>query len=328
MANNKLLITADDYGIFDPIDNGILEVADKIDCIDILVTHHTLEKRVKKLFKLFGDRIEKGELRLGLHLNLTCGSPQYTADKAYIRKIAKTRDSGRLEFRRNSAVTFIPYLDNLLRRCKTGLEKEIEAQYETFKRVTGREPYHVSSHEGVYSGHEKLYQLCASFCKRKGIPMRSPTLSNYITDDNFESWRVDHQQLLPPKLLNWMVLVDNGVQVRRWILRKAEGEYIEDLKKGETYGHDFFVEHFFKLGSYDRLVKLMKRVSETDMGTSKSFEMVVHPVKYKKEVELENVPKGINPKPLKVRVKEMEALQYADVKYLRDLYQLGDFPKG
>ena len=58
MANNKLLITADDYGIFDPIDNGILEVADKIDCIDILVTHHTLEKRVKKLFKLFGDRIE------------------------------------------------------------------------------------------------------------------------------------------------------------------------------------------------------------------------------------------------------------------------------
>lgn len=325
MANNKLLITADDYGIFDPIDKGILHVADKIDCIDILVTHHTLEKRIKKLFKQQRERIENNELKLGLHLNLTCGSPQYTGDSRYVRKIAKTGKSGRLEFRRNSAVTFIPYLDNLLRRCEEGMRREIEEQYNTFVRVTGREPYHISSHEGVYSGHPRLYQMLADFCRDRNIPMRSPTLSNYINEEGFDAWRNDEQKLLPPILLKLMAGVDNGIQVRRWMLKNAEIKYKNDRDNGETYGHDHFVEHFFKLGSYSRLVQLMKRISETKAGEGRSFEMVVHPVKYEREVELENVPKGINPKPLKVRTKETKALAFADMPHLRSLYKLDAF---
>ena len=47
----KLLITADDFGVHDSIDKGIIACIDRIDCIDVIVTHHTSEDRIKKLLK-------------------------------------------------------------------------------------------------------------------------------------------------------------------------------------------------------------------------------------------------------------------------------------
>lgn len=325
---HQLLITADDYGIFDPIDNGIERCIDKLDCIDILVTHHSAERRIKGLIRRHRARIESGDLKLGLHLNLTCGGPQYTGCKRYLRKISKVPKSGIREFRRNSVQTFIPYLNNLLRKVPDGLEAEIEAQYQTFKRITGREPFHVSSHEGVYSGHKDMYAMLKKFCVRRNIPMRCPTLINFITKDGFGPWRENEQLMLTDASIKLLALFEEGREVRRWILKSGENIFGDDLSTGTVISNNYFVEHFFKQGSYDHLVELMERMSDTPSDNPLSFEMVVHPVQIRKHSDYKNIPKGINKKEkvLNARTKETEALYFADLDHLRMRFDLGTNP--
>lgn len=315
MALRKLLITADDFGVCDPIDRGIERCIDRIHCVDMLVTHQSSKERISTFVKKYQDRIQKGHLKIGLHLTLTCGAPLNTTDRVYYRKMTQNPILGKPRFKRDSAATFIAYLNNIIndQNCINGLENEIVAQYEAFKSYTGMEPYHISSHEGVYSGHPRTYRMLREFCSSRDIAMRCPTFINFTKTEGYDYWIENDQKMLPPWKLDALKVFDEGRVISRWMQSGLEPEFNNDIAEGKFRSTDHFVEHFFQQGSSPHLKELLNQIAKTPTESERTFEMVVHPVSYKNQREIKRIPRGIKKSIMDLRVREAQALNHIDV---------------
>lgn len=322
----KLLITADDYGVHPVINQGIEKCIDAgvIDCVDVIVTHHQSRKYIRRLLKKYKAKFKSGELRLGLHLTLTCGSPQYRGDRKYLRAISMVRRGDvikRREFRFNSGRQFIPKFDNLLRQHKTSLEKEIYAQYDTFLKITNEvihdlKPYHVSSHLGVYTMNDIFYQMLKKFCVAKEVDMRCPTLISLNNQASMKVWKENpEQQMFKLSLLSWAWAMDNGLKLKNWMTKDLKNTFDADTKQGAILSTDFFVEHFFKQGSEKLMKTILSRLKDDHF-----YELVVHPVWFTNRHQYRNLPRGIKKKGFAQRRSECFALVKMDLPALLKQY--------
>lgn len=318
--NKKLIITADDYGVWSNIDRGIRKCATIgiIDNIDIMVTQGDYSKTsVKKLMSLNNMKIKRGELTLGLHLSLSCGIPQYIGDADYLKAATrrakiKVTNTYRYEFLYPGGVKMIEKIADLVKNHKEALKLEMIAQYERFKEITGMEPSQISSHMGVYNANKEIYDVLNEFCQSKNIPMRCPTLISM--ESGLESkWTKPKQKLLPEDLIIFLTGME-GKAILNWIRTGQRTAYDEDRNKG-LIGRDYFIEHFFKNGSIENLNKIIKNVQNTG---DYSYEMVVHPVA---SPSINGIPTGVTKLGFSKRYDEYLTLLTDEAREIVNSYQ-------
>jgi len=302
----SLLITADDYGVHDTIDDGIIRCLHNIDCIDIIVTHDSSKRRIQNLITEHGGKIKNGEIKLGLHLNLNVGKPLYRdpnseVGKKYLRIIAKAQgrmsDEGS-EFKHKHVTGIMLNIKRIILH-KEALKEEIRCQFNAFKEYTGgMVPAHVSSHSGVFSGHPKMYELLKEVClELDNLPIRCPSLIAYdlYRDDynDLERWSKYKQYLLTESQLNQMKFIPGGSMVRQWMLNGQRVQFDVDLKNKEVVSTEFFVPHFYLQGESTHFNKIIKLIKDNDHPREHSYEMVVHPLHFDRKTEYANMPRGI-----------------------------------
>jgi len=283
----KIQITADDFGVHKTIDNGIKDcvAVGMVDCVAMIVTHHSASRRIRSFIKEFEPQIESGDVALGLHLSLSCGSPQYTKDYQYLKAISKRQKfNGRRIFKHKGALGLITNMDKLLKHHEDALEQEMIEQYNRFVKITGLEPKHLSSHLGIYNGNQKLYNMYSRFCKEKGMQMRCPTFICF--EHGKHMWRSDpDQKMLPAGLLKH--LGSDFKSILKWIKKKVGPQFRDDVKDG-LLSTDYFIEHFYKQGSLRNFQKIIDKLEDDEV-----YEMVVHPVKFQYDYEYKSLPPGI-----------------------------------
>ena len=340
----KLLIIADDYGAHNIIDNGIHECIKNgvIDGTDAFVTHESSEERLKFLAEEFKDKIASGEFVVGLHLNLNVGGPinvenpynettekeKYKKFKKYLKLITKDNPTNPQAplFKFGGAFGLV----NNLRKLETDylefIEAEMIAQFNEFKRIVGRYPSHVSSHNGIFQATEKIYRFMSQFCKENHIPMRCPTLM--IFDKDFgDTWKDNPVQDLYPK---WLISslatipveigVLNGAEISHiWTKFQLKDVFLKDVNEG-LISTNYCVEHFFRNGSAPHPENIIKKISLNP--NDKTYELIVHPVKYYSLNERNTLPPGIENSAAKIkdRFVERETLVAGQVKGFMDKY--------
>lgn len=149
----KLIITADDFGMCQSVNNAIIK------CIESGVVLST-NVMVNMEFADQAAQIRKKfpNLSVGLHLNFTVGKPILQKEKVK----TLVNDNGVFhtykEFRR---------LYHLKRISNSEIIAEIKAQYDRFSKICGK-PDYWNTHENVHVAFY-LYQLFADTCKSLNI---------------------------------------------------------------------------------------------------------------------------------------------------------------
>jgi predicted glycoside hydrolase/deacetylase ChbG (UPF0249 family) len=346
MATKKLLIIADDYGAHNIIDNGIHQCIKNgvIDGTDVFVTHESSEERLKFLIDAYKDKIASGEFIVGLHLNLNVGGPiiaqnpynqstekeKHKQFKKYLRLITKDNPTNPHAplFKFSRAIGLV----NNLRKLETDylefIEAEMIAQFNEFKRIVGRYPGHVSSHNGIFQATEKIYRFMSKFCKENQIRMRCPTLMIFEKDFG-DTWKDNPVQDLYPKwLISGLATVPieigalNGAEISHiWTKFQLKEVFVQDVNEGLT-STNYCVEHFFRNGAAPHPENIIKKISLDPFD--KTYELIVHPVKYYSLNERNTLPAGIENSAAKIKDRDVErdTLVSGMVKEFMDKYTI------
>lgn len=141
-----IILTADDFGACDFIDNGIYDGIrhEKINTVSAFVTHEDSVSRIENLIKL---REEGFSFKIGLHFSLTSGISLLQKESSLTSKSEKER------FFFQEAKNY-PF-----KRIKTDdFQQELFAQLKQLDEVLGDENIdHISCHHGVINFDAKLY---------------------------------------------------------------------------------------------------------------------------------------------------------------------------
>lgn len=136
--NNPILINADDFGLINEVNRAIVELlrSGRIQRTTLMVNMPAAKEACK-------TAMENGLLsQVGLHINLTEGNPltedikntRFCQYGAFCREVVET--GTRLHISSSE---------------KRAVRKEVQAQFEKFKELTGHYPKHVDSHRHVHN---------------------------------------------------------------------------------------------------------------------------------------------------------------------------------
>lgn len=182
----QVIITADDYGICEPVNEGIRLAADHggISNISVLTNFEKSIDDLKELSDLYP------QLGIGVHLNLNTGRP--LSDPERIPTLVG-RDG---EF--HSIEDFVMRLKGISRE---EIRTEIRAQVETLLS-SGIRPDHVSSHFGIFSLYPPYFQMCNELAREYRVPVRSPIAASMKFPDAYRNSSTQRQaRRLARKLL-------------------------------------------------------------------------------------------------------------------------------
>lgn len=153
-----LIITADDYGMVDSVNQAIDT------CIAAGVVHSTCV--MTNMPAVEPARTLRGRfphVSVGLHWNLTQGCPILPADQVPSLVDARGRLMGLRELRRRTMVSQVSMAE---------VRAELCAQHRRFEELAGR-PDYWNSHEGFHVA-PRLFRFCVELALELGIPaMRS-----------------------------------------------------------------------------------------------------------------------------------------------------------
>jgi len=168
MANKRIILTADDYGACNFIDDAIIKaiLERKINSVAVFVTFPDSETRVKRLFALQKEEAAKGNrFGIGLHFSLTAGW-------------AVTRRPTTLSYPNGNDGLFrdaYNYPFNFVSRLE--MQEELGAQINLLRQWLGGSLDaidHVSNHHGVTYIDSDMFRSYAQVVDSHKIPMRSP----------------------------------------------------------------------------------------------------------------------------------------------------------
>lgn len=261
----KLIITADDYGVYRSIDEGIMEAVKqgKVNSVACLVNHSGSIASIKNLYNEYGDRID-----IGCHLTITSGKPiTDNLGDEFLYK-GNFRPFGELDI---DAIEAKPQ----------ELKRELTAQVQTLLD-NGIPIKHLSCHHNSLTTTRPLFEVYRQVAEQFGIPMRSVNIIPTKKDSHF-------------RLALKLMLYDNVParklrEMRRFgkrIYSICQKEYNQLRMPGvlETrhYGPLPFVE-VWEAGSARRVArkhrdisKFIKELSGFDCNVG---EMVVHLINY------------------------------------------------
>lgn len=170
---NKVIITADDYGVCNRIDHAIIVALRKraITTVSAVVTHKTSIQRLERLFQLKKDMAKIGfDFGIGLHFCITSGKAIYKGSNASPSSLIdpEATDENKGEFHEIQGFPFS--------KIRTAdLTIELLEQFRLIEGVIGLENIdHLANHHGVVYFEKKMFEAYAEVAASKNVPVRSP----------------------------------------------------------------------------------------------------------------------------------------------------------
>jgi predicted glycoside hydrolase/deacetylase ChbG (UPF0249 family) len=135
-----LIVNADDFGLSDGVNQGILEAAERgiVTSTSLMVRQEAAEAAAKLAR-------QKRRLSVGLHLDL-----------------------GEWVFRENE---WVPLYSVVATRDAEAVARETEWQLGEFQRLVGRNPTHIDSHQHAHR-EEPVRSLVTKLARQLGVPVR------------------------------------------------------------------------------------------------------------------------------------------------------------
>jgi predicted glycoside hydrolase/deacetylase ChbG (UPF0249 family) len=304
----SLILTADDYGACDFIDNGIISALrqGKINTVTAFVTHPGSESRMKTLLGLREELKEKNAgfytFNIGLHFSITSGNP-VTGESSLI---ADKRDkNGKFEF--HEAKDY-PFDDIIMEH----LDLELSAQLDLLEQWLGGVPIdHVTNHHGIcyldVDFFEQYIHTISQFKSEKlkaHLPIRSPW--SWLKSD-MKVWK--NGRLLVPT-------IKQGLELGLW--KKIGDLTNKQLKLREQDAYElaihfpnFLADTFYGLPFGENLDALMSELSRKNYSSEFMFHLG-HPGETGGDLQtiIKNLdmPHGIDRNYFLNRTKELDVL--------------------
>jgi predicted glycoside hydrolase/deacetylase ChbG (UPF0249 family) len=196
----QLIVTADDYGVFPSINEGIKESVrnGKVNSVTALSNYPDSVKNVKELMDEFGNSID-----IGCHLTITSGKPLLLGNNDAFTSNGYFRSYGELKVTRIEK--------------QSELEKELCAQIQVFLD-NGIPVSNLSCHHTSLTFTEALFRVYLKVAEKFNLPMRSVNIIPFGKDNTYRS------------VLQLVLADDVPASKRREI--KNFGEEIVDFLRG------------------------------------------------------------------------------------------------
>jgi predicted glycoside hydrolase/deacetylase ChbG (UPF0249 family) len=293
---SSIILTADDYGACDFIDNGIIRALrlGKINTVTAFVTHPDSKERLQSLIALREElKQQTGSytFNIGLHFSLTSGTA-LTGESSLT--IDEASDDGLFEFREAKNYPFNKVkLDHL--------QNELEAQLNLLDQwLNGTLIDHVTNHHGItyldMDFFETYIHTITSFKDEKynsNIPIRSPM--SWLKSD-MSIWKKGN--ILPPT-------VKQGIELGLW--KKLAEITKRKLKIREE--HAFRLEINYPIFLADTIYGLPYKDNIEVSDMQKTIDELI-------------MPHGIDRGYFLNRTKELEALTQLDLQNKLAEYEL------
>ena len=174
MRTSKYILTADDYGALDYIDQAIIKAikAGKINSVACFATRFDrdgeaeLPERIQKLVDL---KKEGYEFSIGLHFCITSGFSNEVDTMLYGNSLTKYNE----EKKRHEFKTAVNY--RFKQVDETHIEKELRSQIKILQDLLGDEPIDsISNHHGLVYINTNLFKPYSKVAAEFKIPVRAP----------------------------------------------------------------------------------------------------------------------------------------------------------
>lgn len=320
---SSIILTADDYGACDFIDNGIIRALrlEKINTVTAFVTHPDSKERMESLIALREELKQQNNgaytFNIGLHFSLTSGNA-LTGESSLT--IDEAGDDGSYEFREAKNYPFGKIkIDDL--------QNELIAQLNLLDEWLNGTPIdHVTNHHGItyldLDFFEKYINVISVYNDQKyktNIPIRSPM--SWLKSD-MHVWK------------NGLVLIPilkQGIELGFWkkleeLTKRKLKIREEDAFRLEINYPIFLADTIYGLPAKDNLEFLMKELSSRDYSAEFMFHLG-HPGREVADMqktinELSTIPHGIDIGYFLNRTKELEALTQLDLPAKLTEYEL------
>ncbi|MCV9385965.1 ChbG/HpnK family deacetylase [Reichenbachiella ulvae] len=161
MTEQKIIVTADDYGVFDEIDRGVLEAvsAGKINSVAAFANYgnkgQLSRKKAEQLLKIADN--SGHELHLGIHLTISSGKP-LTGINGFEQSCTLR---GFRDFKN---------VEEIDQRGKERLMDELHAQMKVFEGLPIR---HLTSHHDALTYHRRHFECLLELARDYDLPIRN-----------------------------------------------------------------------------------------------------------------------------------------------------------
>jgi len=170
----EIILTADDFGWTKKVNDGIVLAYNHgpITEISMIVNAPEVEHALNSI---------ESKNNIGLHLNITKFKP---ISKHNLNSLVNKKSR---EFKKiKNPQELYRYLTTAR---KSEIDEEIYSQFDLFKKLTGRNPSHISSHHGIH-GDPKVLDTVIEIARKYKIPVRLPVwmsetngfVSNYAAE--------------------------------------------------------------------------------------------------------------------------------------------------
>lgn len=155
----QLIVNADDYGLTPGVSRGILKAhqAGIVTSTSVMINMRAAEEW------LHTAQAGAPELGLGLHINLTTGSP--VSQPGDIPDLVRPNGTFHPH---EEIIGLLPTIDI------TQIEREMLAQVARFEEITGKLPDHLDSHDHIAYLSPATVKLLIKLAQELSIPVRNP----------------------------------------------------------------------------------------------------------------------------------------------------------
>lgn len=296
----KLIVTADDYGVFPSVNKGVIEAIKqgKVNSVACISNYVNSVNNVINLQAEVGVKAD-----VGCHLTISSGKPLILKDHEAFTSEGYFRPFGEL------------LLDDI-EKCLPELKKELIAQVETFKD-SNIYVNHLSCHHNTLTNTKALFKTYLEVANHFKLPMRSV---NLIPDSQDTNYRLVLRILLfddlsPKKRKE---IKSFGKEIRNFLKSHEIQVSTPDLLECRHYGPlpikdiwDISIPRLVEKKHNDLKKFMQQFVSSTDQTGELMLHLIKHDKLLYKEDEKIDYP-GINKKYFDSRRVEFESINQFD----------------
>lgn len=304
----KLIITADDFGLVNHIDDAIIDlVADEVVSCVSCFGNIEVERLVTQFDKLFAV---KNDIGIGIHLTITSHQSCKQIETGFTEQI-----NGTHFFKKTKKLDF-----DALVTSKDALIEELQAQIDRLQVALGeRKIDHISCHHNVFYLDKRLFDIYLEVAHKNKLHIRSPRRCTLLS--NFKPIK-DLEPLIPDIAIEGI----RALPFRYYgqaIKANGKKQVNEKLNKMELLSIDS--AHYFFINLYGNPEIEIVEMAYPLIQDEEICEQIMHLSIGNQNNE--PVPNGINEKYFPGRRLEYELLKSASFKVIlgQSGFTLGSF---
>ncbi len=313
--SKKLIITADDFGLVNHIDEAVIDMVEKriVSCVSSFanINADRLKLQTNKL-------IEKNPaIGVGVHLSITSHEPLIATNLAFVEIVNQ-----KVVFKNLKKLIFRELIAN-----KEDLKAELQAQIDNLREILApRLIDHISCHHNLFYLDETLFEIYLELAIDNNIPIRSPQrcglLKHFKVIKHFEP-------LIPDIALEGIHSLP-----KRYLLnafkansKKQVSQYLEKMTSKSVKSPSYFLINLYGNPDLNILRAAYPLINEAN---DEICEQIMHLSIGATKTEIASTPNGINHKYFDGRKLEYELLQNQEFiellsQHQRNGLELGSF---